>query len=1167
MNTKHFYLKFAHIIGLSASILCSANSFGAPLILPSAPLLLSDAVDPNVFFTLDDSGSMDSEAMVPDSPHFTTDNGVVIEGGYYKDYLHPGWNDYLFSGNNFNSRDRNIMPPAAYSNDPSKPFVIRKFWVMQNHEFNELYFNPATRYDPWPGVDSSGNAYPEADRTAIPRDPNIPGGDPVNLTQYHDFFDDITGAGLISGITWLPSYFTATDSNNNGRIDVDDDHTLVEIQVGDTVVIAGETIDGMQNFANWFQYYRKREFSAKAAVGGVINNAQATRMGLDLFNAGTQHAPKSMTSSTDKQTLLNTFYNFSSGGSTPARSAMKRVGMNFADSTSSYIVPQVDGGECQQNFNIVMTDGFWNGSSPSIGNNDISSSGGELDTSIDPPRGFDGNASESNDEGNYEDSYSNTLADVAMYYYETDLSALPDKVPTSSFDSAKHQHLVTYTVSFGVEGTLDPARLPTDPLFTGWPDPTLGNAETIDDLRHAAYNGRGKYLNASNPAELKTALEAAIQNISDRTATAAAVAVNSSQLTENSVIYLAQFNSDGWQGDLLALRISDPDQGPVTVSETSKWGADTGGENGKGANEILTNRDISDTADGNPREIITFNGSAGVPFQWTAGLSTDMLNDLNTSPSGATDANGELRLNYLRGDRSNEGSQFRPRASLLGDIVNSGPVFVGQASLAWPDVEPFPESSKYSDFKNGSSLTRDKVVYVGSNDGMLHAIDDITGNELFAYVPNLLASAGTASGYHYLTDPGYLHNWYVDLTPTVSDVFLPTGGGWQTILIGGLRGGGRGLYALDVTNPDNFKETNAADMVMWEFSSADDNDLGFTYSRPTVALANNGRWVAIFGNGYNDTGDGKAKLFILDIEAGKGGWEAADYKKITTEIGSTTDRNGLANPALVDLDGNGTVDRVYAGDLEGNMWAFDLSDSNPAQWGVAYESGNTPKPLITTPGQPITAKPVLAKHPTIPFSNSPGNAPNLMVYFGTGQYLVDTDKIDTSAQSFYGVWDKGTDSIDWATDLIQQTVTTVAKGRVISRNFVDYSTDFGWWFNLPALGERSVTNSVARTDTVFFNSFVPEEDPCTVGGFGFKFAIDMVTGGSPKEPVVDSDNDGDVDADDVIDGNVIAATEQQGFLPEPVFIEDLVFTGPVPTAVKPLPNIPTGHFSWQELIK
>ena len=576
-----------------------------------------------------------------------------------------------------------------------------------------------------------------------------------------------------------------------------------------------------------------------------------------------------------------------------------------------------------------------------------------------------------------------------------------------------------------------------------------------------------------------------------------------------------------------------------------------------------------------------------------------MKADLRRNPLGGTDSTtiGEARLNFIRGDKSEEiGAisptyNFRKRLSILGDMVNSGPVFVGPPTLNWPDYAPFPTGAEaYSEFKNDTAVIgRTKVVYAGANDGMLHAFDDDTGNELLAYVPGMVVSTGTGEGLHYLTDPNYAHKFYVDQTPTISDVYISSGGSdeWHTVLVGAMRGGARGIFALNVTDPDLFQEdpTKAAKVVLWEFTNANDADLGYTYSRPAIAMTNAGTWVAIFGNGYSENGSGgsgEASLFIVDIAKGVDGtWSPGDYKKLSTGVGSTTDHNGLASPALADLDGNGTVDRVYAGDLKGNMWAFDLEDTNPSQWKVAYKSGSTPVPLfkakdptVVSPDpdiqQQITAKPVLARHPTQPDSGSPSNAPNIMVYFGTGQYLVDTDNTTTEKQAFYGVWDKGDDSLGYG-DLIEQTFDGSFSVPVLTRNPVDYSTDHGWFLQFIDTGERAITSPIARADTVFFNTFVPVDDPCQIGGYGYKYAVDMNTGGSPLEPTFDANGDGVIDENDTVSNgsndSTLVAIKQEGFLPEPVFIEDLAFTGKEATKVKKLKDIPVGRFSWQELIQ
>ena len=275
--------------------------------------------------------------------------------------------------------------------------------------------------------------------------------------------------------------------------------------------------------------------------------------------------------------------------------------------------------------------------------------------------------------------------------------------------------------------------------------------------------------------------------------------------------------------------------------------------------------------------------------------------------------------------------------------------------------------------------------------------------------------------------------------------------------------------------------------------------------------------------------------------------------------------------ALADLDGNGTVDRAYAGDLYGNMWVFDMSGAVTSTWNMP-----TTQPLFTTPGgpgitEPLTAQPTLSKHPTQ--SDTSGNLPNVMVFFGSGQYLTNADKTTTYQNHFFGVWDRGVYGLD-VTTLVEQTYDTAfAPARVLTNNNVDYAGgENGWYIELPDSGERSVTRPVVRGEVVFFNTFVPISDPCSVGGYGFRFALDIVTGGSPDEVTIDSNEDGVIDSNDQAtdaSGNtaIVAAIRQEGFLPEPVFIEDIAYTAEQPAKVVELKEIPKGRFGWQELIQ
>jgi type IV pilus assembly protein PilY1 len=1145
MFTKKLLKGLATIVSTTIFSMSTIQSaYAAPGNLATAPLFLSSIVEPNVFLTLDDSGSMDWGPMVAEG---TGDDSVTLTGGFTTagglpwvgaSGCTPGCDErrgHYVPG--FQST-RSVLPPADGTDSEWD-----KTWIVRNHIGNRNYYNPSTKYGPWVGTQSDGVTpmYIDAVETAALKDAENPGGPSVDLTAMQTFTDD----GLTSTTMWIPTYFTWTDDGDS-VIEITDTHTEVTIAAG---------TPEMQNFANWFQYYRKRMDGTKRIIGGAINNTDASRMGLRFFNHGHRLDVETMSDSTKKRILLEELYKEDPGGGTPARNALKWTGQYF-DNTggSAPILSAALGGECQQNFNILMSDGFWNGSSPSVGNRDRD--GGTNDTI------FDGNAAQSNDGGNYADTYSSTLADVAMRDYERDLRGdLANNVPTQAgIDEADHQHLVTYTIAFGLKGTLDP--LVDDPLAVGftWPQPVANTPTTIDDMWHAAYNARGKYLSARDPGQLQASLSAALSNIAERTATSSAVAFSSAKLTTDTTVYLAEFNTNRWQGDLFAFKI-DPATGDLAA--TSDWSAGT---------ELVTRNLIA-----SPREILTHNGTSGVAFRW-ANLNITQKDDLKTSPTGVIDPDpleliGKARLEYLRGDRSDEaaGYFFRERLSLLGDLVNSGPVYVGKPALNWPDTAPFPDTTGelYSEFKNNSSATsRDGMVYAAANDGMLHGFAEADGAETMAYIPNMIFATGLSQGMHYLTDQAYGHKYYNDLTPTVSDVYanLGTGTKWQTMLIGGLRGGGRGIYALNVTDPGAFSESNAADLVLWEFTSNDDANLGHTYSQPQIAMANNGKWVAIFGNGYNDTGDGEAKLFILDIEAGLDGWVAGDYKVITTSSGSATDRNGLATPRLADIDGNGTVDRIYAGDLKGQMWAFDMGNTDSTFWAIP---GSAPL-FNTVGGLPITAKPVLAKHPTEPDSGT--NYPNIMVFFGSGQYLTNADKSTTDLNYFYGVWDQGNTNLN-NSDLVRQNYdNTFNPYRVLTNNAVNYAGgDDGWYFDLRDTGERSVVAPAVRGDLVLFNTFVPESDPCSSGGYGWRFAVDLATGGSPLSAASDTNGDGVIDSNDAVnngtDDGIIAATSEQGFLSEDAFIGKYAYASDKKKDVPPFPEIPRGRFGWQELIQ
>lgn len=1169
------------VILLHVMTYCMPAANAAPGTLADAPLFLSTSVTPNIFILADDSGSMDWDLMTPES------DGVVWLSGWVYYYAIPGpdnsyyWTaaseDYLLS--------QGVAAPAL------------GVWRIRNSSYNKLYYNPEVTYTPWQGVDINGNAFTDSNPTAARYNPYDPSVGTLDLTSTLSYSTDYPTLGSITVTNYYPArYYTWTDSDGDGAVDPDDGHTLVEIRSSTPTYTGGPNrtdcaaapvctyAEEIQNFANWYSYYRKRNLSAKNAISSVIA-PQTSRMGYATINDNnTVNTPIALMNTDpttgNKRALLDKVFKTYPWNGTPLRRNLNLVGQYFESGTSagtlfgtaqsSPILSAANGGTCQLNFDILMTDGFYNGGSPSVGNTD-----GNDDTAFDGPP--------------YADSYSNTLADVAMHYYERDLRTdLVDAVPTvPGVDNATFQHLVTYTMAFGVTGTLDPTT--ADPTAAGfsWPNPSSGNAQKIDDLWHAAYDGRGQFFSAENPTELSSALSDTLDSITNRTSSAAAVAFNSTDLGTDSYVYQARFNTAQWSGELLSYAL-DPNDGSVAVNPT--WNAAT----------VLDARNLA----GNPRVILTSNGATGVPFQWSS-LSTAEKDDLRTNPAGGVDSDtvAQTRLDFLRGDRSNEGAgNLRIRAGRLGDIVQSNPIYVGSPQMGYSDTAPFPtgavgSSVLYSTFKS-TEASRQGVIYVGANDGMLHGFNADTGEEVLAYIPSNLFSSSTTRGLHYLTDPNYFHRYYVDLSPTVSDVYVKTTAAgsphWATVLVGGERAGGRGLFALDVTDPSAFSEntTDADNTVMWEFTNADDADLGYTFSQPTLAMTNvvdasgNHRWAAIFGNGYNDTGSGEAQLFILFLDGGlDGNWTSTgDYLKITTGVGTTANPNGLATPTLVDTDNNGTVDRVYAGDLQGNMWAFDLSDTaSTGNWGVAYQQGSTPKPLFIAKDasnnpQPITSKPAVVAHPTVANSSSPSNAPNMMVYFGTGQYLVTSDKTDTSSQTFYGVWDDGDKNLT-RSDLVQQTMVSgyPSNVRVTTQNTVDYTaSDKGWYLDLPDTGERVVTNPKVRGNMVFFNTLIPSSQPCSYGGSGWTMLVKQVDGSPPDDPAIDINGDLVVDDSDQATnsngtkGSPSGMQFNQGIPAEINFLGDHAYTpgssGNIRHDVISLPDEGnTGRLSWREI--
>jgi type IV pilus assembly protein PilY1 len=643
------------------------------------------------------------------------------------------------------------------------------------------------------------------------------------------------------------------------------------------------------------------------------------------------------------------------------------------------------------------------------------------------------------------------------------------------------------------------------------------------------------YFLVTDPLGLEAALDRTFRNILAN-ASLTSIATNSTSLQTLSYIYQARFNTADWSGSLAAYAV-DAD---AAIAATPTWDAG-----------LVLNTQAWDAG----RNIITFNDAAavrdGVAFRW-ASISGNLQTALNKNPStGLADAKGPSRLNYLRGDPTFEVSfgatRFRSRPTTkLGDIINSDPMFVGTPNAVILDPS-------YATFRATAGIgDRTAMVYTAANDGMLHGFDANTGVEKIAYIPSK-----TFANLNKLTMPGYSHMFFVDGSPEVTDAQVS--GSWKTVLVGGLGRGGQGLYALDVTKPSTFTEANAANLVLWEFNDTDDPDLGYVYGKPLIRKMANGKWAAIVSGGYNNSESdgtpsttGHAYLFIIFLDGPSGPnrtWvSGTDYIKIDTGQGTVGTPNGLADPFAADTDIDFKINYVYAGDLLGNLWKFDLSSTTPANWTAAANRVVLfqAKDALNNP-QPITAAAEGTLHPT---------GTGYIIAFGTGKYLENTDVSTTSVQTFYGIWDKD-DSIGnisaqtvvaGRNQLLQQAASNVTVGssvyRVVSANAATWTGagyHRGWYMDLPSSGERSVFRPLILGGRLIYTTMIPSTAACSLGGTSFLMIVDPNTGGRIDAAVLDTNANGTLTSADKINfgGTTVYVSGVQstvGITPTPAIV-------------------------------
>ncbi|AIY43276.1 Type IV fimbrial biogenesis protein PilY1 [Collimonas arenae] len=958
--------------------------------------------------------------------------------------------------------------------------------------WNQIYYNPATTYTP--GVKANGTSMGNASTTATIIDPYLnPGTKLTNigakcyynksftLPFYNTNFSSINcGASGANSVAQYAFYYNwigrGTPTGAIGE-DTDKYYTRIDIvsgnvypRVASRTDCAGATCtyaEEIQNFANWFSYYRTRILLTKTSLGTVFSGINDRfRVGFGTINDNASNfVPISTFNAAQKSAWYAKLYAIKPNGATPLIDALNQVGqyymgkpMNGAPSST----PDPIQLKCQANYTILATDGYWNGTVPSsIGNQDKLVPALPAPVSYDPVSGGALKAGDPFPAPFHEGStgISNSLADAAMKYWITDIGVrgsnggTAGKITATSTDPATWQHMTTHTIGLGANGNLiyqADYKTATSGHYAeikqgkrSWGIPKENTDTAIDDLWHAAVNGHGSYFSAKNPKNLQDGLNSILAEIGRASGSGGNASVPGGAVPggKDAVAYVPSFDSGSWTGHLKA----HPVDAKGKLDPTPKWDAAT----------LLP--------DYEKRNIVTWNPTtkSAKKFVWE-----NLTVGTDSQQAALVSANV---LDYLKGssamEKAPDGSGagvYRYRQNKLGDIVNSTPLYIKSNDFGYTALPAsIPGGSTYNAFLT-TKAARSGMLYVGANDGMLHGFDT-SGTEKFAFIPN-----SVYPNLKTLSDLNYGHHYFVDGPLAEGDAYV--GGAWKNILLGSTGAGAQSVFSIDVTKTDGLAESS----VLWEYNAtASDADMGNVLGAPAVVLLANNKWAAIFGNGYNSA-NGHAVLYLVDIQTG------ALIKKIDTGVGSATAQNGLSAPALL-FNASRQLIAAYAGDLQGNLWKFDLSNASDAQWNrstlfTAKDQSSVPKV------QPIVQAPVIAPHPLGGF----------MVLFGTGKYFETEDLADTNVQSLYGIWDKpGANAVTGRSQLQVQTLTDVSSktgellGRTLSTNTVAWSSKRGWYIDYPsASGERTVgALRIIKDVIVLTTSLTPNTaDPCAGGG-------------------------------------------------------------------------------------
>lgn len=901
----------------------------------------------------------------------------------------------------------------------------------------------------------------------------------------------------------------------------------------------------MTNFANWHAYYRTRMRAMKTAASQAFRALDSRyRVGFVTINSpSSNYLAISPFNTTQKQNWYKKLFAANPSGSTPLRTALANVGRHFAGKKTLGTDDPVQYA-CQSNFSLLTTDGYWNDSTnplkidgTAIGNQDggatprpLFDSVGALNTLSDTAKYYYSTDIRDSDFSNCTGGLGSSVCGTTEDYPTQNMVTLTLGLGISG--------TLAFTDDYKTQTVGDYVDLKSG--AKNWPNPSAENGTRIDDLWHAAVNAGGTYYSASNPKLLRESLAKGLAEIKSLQGSSAAAAASSlSPVNGDNYQFVASYKTVKWTGNLEARTVN---VNTLTTSEQAVWcvenvSADscvspateyTGGDGKTYCKSADSTQSLCDSAGGTLGSILGFGESAScyveiaksctgklqaqvqannrniyfnaggslTPFQpgnLTAAHITSLTNGylalsqmqgLSSSDPKLTDANKLNKMvDFLRGNKTYEDTSsnsvaanrlFREREATLGDISQSRPNYYKQSNAIYLDAG-------YTNYKNSRASIL-PAIYVGANDGMLHAFNANTGNELWAFIPTpVIANLSNLADKEY---GATFHTNYVNGNPIVADICIAScnsgSASWRTILVSGLNGGGRGYFAIDVTDP-------TSPSLLWEFTAKENTgNLGYTFGNPVFTKLSDGRWVVLLTSGYNNgnyaskksdgtfvtnapVGDGVGYLYVLNA------YNGSVIRTLSTGSGSASSPSGLSKIAgfAENMFENNTATKVYGGDLNGDVWRFDINSGAVSNVARLTEASGV--------AQKITTQPELGK------IND-----NIVVMVGTGKFLEAADLTNTPQNSVYTFKDNNQTSAIGRGQLIAQTLSS---SRTVSPSVVNFNNTYGWYLDFP-IGERVTVDPMLLSGVLLMPTLVPNSASCSGSGYGWFNFFNYKNGGS-----------------------------------------------------------------------